>query len=64
MRDDFQSPLWADRHGDFTAFLGDLFNQTRIAFEHLHAHSYDAPWKSAQPGVGSPSAGCDPKRAA
>jgi hypothetical protein len=46
MQDDYLTPVWADRHGAFSAFFGDLFHQTRNAFERLAARTFDAPWRS------------------
>lgn len=46
MRDDFLSQNWAEHHGRLSTFLGDLLDQTRIAFERLVARAYDAPWRT------------------
>lgn len=45
MHDDFLTPIWAERHGDFAAFVADRWRQTRFAFERLAARTYDAPWR-------------------
>ena len=49
MRDPFLSRDWADHHGELSAFLIGLCDQTRIAFERLAARTYYAPWKADTP---------------
>ena len=49
MHDDYLTPIWAERHDTVSAFLGDLINQTRVAFERLAARTYDAPWRRIEP---------------
>jgi hypothetical protein len=55
MSNDFESRHWADRHGDFTAFLSGLAGQIHVAFESLTAHLYESPWDKRNAG----SSGCD-----
>jgi hypothetical protein len=49
MHDDFLTPIWADHHGAFSTFFGDMLHQTRIAFERLAVRNFDAPWKRDMP---------------
>lgn len=64
MHDDFMTPIWADRHGEVSAFLRSLLRQTWTAFERLAARTYDAPWKQWQSPRHSPMRQSAPGRGA
>lgn len=45
MIDDFANRAWAEHHKSLARNLSDIARSVGVAFDRLHAHLYDAPWR-------------------